>query len=55
MSDGETARTRESVGRAVADEPAGKGGVLAALRRSPLVGADLDLSRDRGPGRTADL
>lgn len=28
-----------------------KGGLFAALRRSPLVGADLDLSRPRGQGR----
>jgi len=31
------------------------GGVLAALRRSPLVGADLDLSRPRIDGRKAEL
>ena len=26
-------------------EPPKKGGILAALRRSPLVGADIDLTR----------
>jgi hypothetical protein len=31
------------------------GGVLQALRRSPLVGADLDLSRPREEGRRIDL
>ncbi len=31
------------------------GGVLAALRRSPLVGAELDLSRQREEGREVDL
>ena len=32
-----------------------KGGILAALRRSPLVGADLDLSRPRVAGRKTGL
>ena len=39
----------------VADEPPEPGGILAALRRSPLVGADLDLSRPRVAGRRVDL
>ena len=30
-------------------------GILAALRRSPLVGADLDVSRSVTPGRKLDL
>lgn len=38
----------------VSDPPA-KGGVLAALRRSPLVGAGLDLTRPFVAGRKADL
>lgn len=39
-----------------AEAPAPKrGGVLAALRRSPLVGADLDLTRLRVPEREIDL
>ena len=38
-----------------ADEPPKKGGILAALRRSPLVGADLDLTRSREAGRKVDL
>lgn len=33
----------------------GKGGIVAALLRSPLVGADLDLTRDRVPPRDIDL
>lgn len=36
-------------------EPPKKGGILAALRRSPLVGADLDLTRSREAGRKVDL
>jgi hypothetical protein len=37
-----------------ANEPPKKG-VLAALRRSPLVGTDLDLARSRDTGRKVDL
>lgn len=36
-------------------EPPRGGGILAALRRSPLVGAELDLSREETPGRDAGL
>jgi len=32
-----------------------KGGILAALRRSPLVGAELDLRRSLTHGRAVDL
>ena len=39
----------------VAGEPPKSGGILSALRRSPLVGADLDLSRPREEGRRVDL
>jgi hypothetical protein len=34
--------------------PATGGIIVAALRRSPLVGADLDLSRERNEGRDID-
>ncbi len=36
-------------------EPPRLGAILAALRRSPLVGADLDLTREETPGRDAGL
>lgn len=39
----------------VAGEPSRSGGILSALRRSPLVSADLDLSRPREEGRRVDL
>ena len=39
----------------VADNSPTRGGIFAALRRSPLVGADLDLSRSRIEGRNIDL
>jgi len=32
-----------------------RGNILSALRASPLVGADLDLTRPREFGRTVDL
>jgi len=35
--------------------PPKKGGILAALRRSPLVGANLNLVRPRGTGRKIKL
>jgi len=40
---------------AVAGEPPKPGNILIALRRSPLVGADLDLSRLREAARKVDL
>jgi len=36
-------------------EPPKKGGILAALRHSPLVGADLDLTRSREAGRNVNF
>jgi hypothetical protein len=41
--------------RTIAGEPPKKGGVLAALRRSPLVGVELDIERPVTPGRKLDL
>jgi hypothetical protein len=49
--DPEAVRIRAAVNRAIAGEPPKKGGILAALRRSPLVGADLNLARSREGGR----
>lgn len=54
-NDAEAGRIRASISRSVAGEPPKKGGILAALRRSPLVGAGLDLRRSREPGRKVDL
>jgi hypothetical protein len=51
----EAAELRASVRRKFMAEPLKKGGILAALRRSPLVGADLNLVRPRIPGRRVDL
>lgn len=53
--DSDAARIRAAVSQAIAREPSKKGGILAALRRSPLVGADLDLARSHETGRKIDL
>jgi hypothetical protein len=52
--DPDSARIRATVRRTISAEPA-KGGILNALRRSPLVGADLDLNRPATLGRKVDL
>jgi hypothetical protein len=53
--DPEALRIRATVSQTIAGEPPRKGGILAALRRSPLVGADLNLARSRANGRKVDL
>lgn len=51
----EAEQVRSAVKTAVAGKPPKPGGILTALRRSPLVGSDLDLSRLREEGRKVDL
>ena len=51
----DSARIRDTVRLTISGEPSKKGGILNALRRSPLVGADLDLNRPLTPGRRVDL
>lgn len=51
----EALELRASVSRSLAGEPPRKGGILAALRRSPLVGADIELTRPRDAGREIDI
>ena len=48
-------RLRTDVSRGLSGEPPKKGGLLAVLRRSPMVGADLDLTREYTEGRDIDL
>lgn len=50
----EAEQVRAAVKTAVACEPPKPGNILAALRRSPLVGVDLDL-RPCEEGRKVDL
>jgi hypothetical protein len=51
----DSARLRATVRLVILGEQPKKGGILNALRRSPLVGADLDLNRPLTPGRGVDL
>jgi len=51
----ESTLLRATVYRTIAGEPPNKGGILSALRRSPLVGADLDIKRPVTAGRRVDL
>ena len=51
----EAVRLRDNVSQSISGDPPQKGGILSALRASPLVGVDLDLSRDRSEGRLVDL
>ena len=50
----EASELRATVTKSVAGK-ARKGGVLAALRRSPLVGADIELTRPREEGRKVEF
>lgn len=51
----EADRLRAAVSQSIAGVPPRKGGVLEALRRSPLVGADVIPTRPFEPGRKVDL
>lgn len=53
-NDTQASELREKVVRSISDEPPRKGGIFAALRRSPLVGANLDLTRPFETGRALD-
>ena len=53
--DPDAAQIRAAVSQTIAGEPPKKGGILAALRRSPLVGADLNLTRSREASRKVAL
>ncbi len=54
-NDGKASEIRASVNQTIAGKASNKGGILAALRRSPLVGANLDLKRVRSTGRKVGL
>jgi len=51
----DSGRIRATVCRTLAGGESPKGGILSALRRSPLVGADLDLRRPATAARRVDL
>ena len=51
----DAAKLRTAIRQAMASKNAKKGGILQALRRSPLVGAERDLSRPVTGMRKVDL
>ena len=53
--DPQAKRLRAVVQQGVAGEPPRQGGILEALRRSPLVGADAIPPRPFEPGRKVEL
>ncbi len=53
--DPDSAHIRSAIRLTITGEPPAKGGILTALRRSPLVGAELNLKRPPAPSRKVDL
>lgn len=51
----EAAQLRTIVSQSVSGNPPKKGGILAALRRSPLMGTDIEVTRPRDEGRHVDI
>ncbi len=51
----DSARIRAAVRRTLSGESPNKGGILKALRRSPLVGAELQFDRPVTTDRKVDL
>lgn len=51
----DASRLRSAVSKTMAGDESTKGGILAALRRSPLVGANLGLNRARQDGRQINI
>jgi hypothetical protein len=51
----DAARLRAVVSQTISGEPPRKGGILEALRRSPLVGADIASIRRFEAGRKVEL
>lgn len=53
--DPDAVQIRAALRRTASGEQPKKGGILSALRRSPLVGADLNLTRPATSARKVDL
>jgi len=51
----QASQLREVVSQTISGSPPKKGGILAALRRSPLVETDIELVRSRDEGRHVDI
>ena len=54
-NDADSSRIRATIRQTVLGDQSSKGGILEALRRPPLVGADLDVSRPLDSGRKVDV
>ena len=54
-NDAAAAELRANIMTVLPDRPRRTGGILEALRRSPLVGAELTFEREKTPGRMVDL
>jgi hypothetical protein len=48
-------RLRAAVNQTISGEPPQKGGIVKALLASPLIGAELDLTRPREEGRKVGI
>lgn len=55
QGDEESIHLRGQIERSLQGKEAQTGGVLAALRRSPLVGEELNLQREQVQGRRVEL
>jgi hypothetical protein len=51
----DSARIRADLRRTISGQPPSQGGILSALRRSPLVGAELSVERPVTAERKVDL
>ena len=51
----EATQLRAALGEISSTDKPSKGGILAALRRSPMVGAALDTARPKLDGRKVDI
>lgn len=54
-NDAAAAELRANIMTILPDRPRRTGGILEALRQSPLVGAELTFDREKTPGRKVDL
>ena len=54
-NDDDAMRLRADVAPRVEEQPARRGGILAALLRSPLIGSGIRLEREVTSGRDVDL
>jgi hypothetical protein len=51
----QASQLRAAISQTLSGSPLKKGGILAALRRSPLVETDIELVRARDEGRQVDF